>query len=364
VQKCEVIVEIQKQVARGVRIPAANANDERMTRWLLNGVWHLKVGVVSVLWRAGVGSGTPDSHPLHRDRALSVLFQRSGNETLRQQMAQALIGLGCPVNVPDHKGIYPIHYVAEKGSAQMVNFMLRQGASPTVRDSQGRGPLFYARNAATVDVLLAWGANAEITDRGGNTALEYAKKAGYPPECLQALAKDHRWADATELTFAGEINEAGSTFRLMGFPYGSRERDASGETPLMWATVKNDVDTVDYLICQGVDINAVRTDGSTALMLAAAAGHVRLIRMLMGKGADIKAENKSGFTAMMYASREGHTEAVATLTAGAYLHEKNGGGQTARDSATAKGHVMERAVAQGDAKVKALPVRGAEGGRG
>ena len=79
-------------------------------------------------------------------------------------------------------GLSPMHVAMRHHSADIARFLLEQGVSATVRDSQGRTPLPYLAQsenqapvlAAKLRLLLEAGAPLESRDQAGNTPLHLA----------------------------------------------------------------------------------------------------------------------------------------------------------------------------------------------
>ena len=89
-------------------------------------------------------------------------------------------------------------------------------------------------------------------------------------------------------------------------------RNHAGETPLMMAALKAEVDAANALIAHGA---AVQKDGWTPLHYAATGGSAAIVKLLVSKGATIEARSPNGTTPLMMAARYGNEEAVDTLLA-------------------------------------------------
>ena len=89
-------------------------------------------------------------------------------------------------------------------------------------------------------------------------------------------------------------------------------RNHAGETPLMMAALKAEVDAANALIAHGA---AVQKDGWTPLHYAATGGSAAIVKLLVAKGATIEARSPNGTTPLMMAARYGNEEAVDTLLA-------------------------------------------------
>ncbi len=70
---------------------------------------------------------------------------------------------------------------------------------------------------------------------------------------------------------------------------------------LIDAAKEGDLETVQSLIEQGADVNAIDNNGNTALMWASARGHTETVGFLIDKGADVNAVDNDGDTALKIA---------------------------------------------------------------
>jgi len=112
-------------------------------------------------------------------------------------------------------------------------------------------------------------------------------------------------------------------------------RNRVGETPLMMAALKAEVDAASALVAHGA---AVRKDGWSPLHYAATGGSAAIVNMLLAKGAALEARSPNGTTPLMMAARYGNEEAVdALLAAGADRTAKNDLGMDASAFAASAG---------------------------
>lgn len=86
--------------------------------------------------------------------------------------------------------------------------------------------------------------------------------------------------------------------------------NASGESPLMLAALKGELDLAEKMVKKGADVNKT---GWTPLHYAASNGHVTVIQMLLENHAYIDAESPNGSTPLMMAGMYGSIEAVKLL---------------------------------------------------
>ena len=112
-------------------------------------------------------------------------------------------------------------------------------------------------------------------------------------------------------------------------------RNHAGETPLMMAALKAEVDAAVALVAHGA---AVQKDGWSPLHYAATGGSAAIVRLLLSKGATLEARSPNGSTPLMMAARYGNEEAVdALLAAGADRTAKNDLGMDASAFAASAG---------------------------
>jgi ankyrin repeat protein len=112
-------------------------------------------------------------------------------------------------------------------------------------------------------------------------------------------------------------------------------RNHAGETPLMMAALKAEIDAANALVAHGA---AVQKDGWSPLHYAATGGSVAIVKLLLSKGAPLEARSPNGSTPLMMAARYGNEEAVdALLAAGADRTAKNDLGMDASAFAASGG---------------------------
>lgn len=109
------------------------------------------------------------------------------------------------------------------------------------------------------------------------------------------------------------------------------ERNASGETPLLWLAIENYVGAVRWLLDRGEPIDSASNSQSTALIFAAQLDLVDLTRMLLAFKPSVEWRDKFGMRALDEAARKSATgETVQLLQeAGADHNGSDDAGKTA-----------------------------------
>lgn len=156
----------------------------------------------------------------------------------------------------------------------------------------------------TVTDLLTRGFDPNAASEQGQTALYLALKGG-SPKVVKVLMQH----PALKVDLA----------------------NSAGETPLMIAALRGEVDAMKQLMARGAQVNR---SGWTPLHYAASAPEPEAVALLLERGAVVDALAPNGTTPMMMAAQYG-TEDAATLLLkrGADARLRNGRGQTAADLA-------------------------------
>jgi ankyrin repeat protein len=88
----------------------------------------------------------------------------------------------------------------------------------------------------------------------------------------------------------------------------------SGETPLMVAAKRGNVETVKALLAGGANPNAQESSaGQTALMWALSSRQAAAVDELVKHGADVQLASKTGFTPLMFAAQQGDVDSGRIL---------------------------------------------------
>jgi bla regulator protein BlaR1 len=187
------------------------------------------------------------------------------------EVATILIQHGVDVNAKSQDGQSALDNICmlSRHPAETAQVLLEHGADPNARDASGATPLCFARDAATVEVLVAHGADVKTV---GDALFRTTLSSREEPGRLKALIAH-------------------------GAPFDVKTQ---GPTLMMSAAWRDHVDTVAYLLTLGVDPNATGTWSAkhkvymTPLEAAVTAGAFKTVQLLVEHGAtitDLVAEN-------------------------------------------------------------------------
>ena len=110
-------------------------------------------------------------------------------------MVKLLLDRGAPLAAANNVGFTALHEAADRGHAELVEFLLNQGMKTDTRCDLGGTPLHNTANGcftnetryvAVVKVLLAHGADVNARRHGNQTPLHRAAEWGRP-QILRAL---------------------------------------------------------------------------------------------------------------------------------------------------------------------------------
>ncbi|KAH6617512.1 ankyrin repeat-containing domain protein [Chaetomium tenue] len=227
----------------------------------------------------------------------------------------------------DEFGMTPLMYAASYGRSGNIVALLKAGANPLLKDDDQQTALYWAADDGHIEAMRvltkASGDPHKIRDPPNDAAIIFA---------LAATACDHEWEAflnaydhvvenegnrTTGLHLAAQNNIEIAVKRLLAFDDGRVNAwDADGHTPLMIASMKGHIATVEALLAHHADPRLSSQEKKlTALMRAAAAGHDLIVERLCRETdpTHVNFQNTDGITALAFAAYYGHTESLGTL---------------------------------------------------
>jgi ankyrin repeat protein len=211
-----------------------------------------------------------------------------------------------PTVETDERGMYEgtttyLIEAASRGQIQTVRFLLENAANPNIVASfTGQTALLAAASrghSEIVDVLLEHGADSSAVDHPSKfSAIEYGI-ANENASVVRSLLGAGARPIFRRLSFNKEGGTAARDIVLMLLERGVdiNKRDDWGRTPLMWAAQSAPLETVQFLIDCGADVNIVSgknmngvSSNETALQLAKRAKRTDVVALLLQHGANEK----------------------------------------------------------------------------
>ena len=200
---------------------------------------------------------------------------------------------------PDERGVYEdtTTYLLEatlRGHTETVRFLLENGADPNFAGKfAGQTALLAAARCGhveIVDLLLLHGADFSAADHPSKfTAMEYAV-SGENPRIVRSLLAAGAKPVFRRFSFNREGGSAACDILRMIMDHGFdiNRRDDWGRTPLMWAAERAPLETVQFLLDSGADVNIISgknmngvSSEETALLLARRAGREDVVNLLL-----------------------------------------------------------------------------------
>lgn len=163
--------------------------------------------------------------------------------------------------------------------------------------------------------LFARGIDVNTADSGGNTLLIIAVRQEFT-EMVRRLLVRRPILDArnghgeTALMLAAAKGNMDLVKLLVG--HGAKV-NVSGWNPLIYAAWSGRTEVVKYLLDHGAQIDAVAPSGISALMMAARGGHFETVKLLLWEVADPNLRSESGATALGLALKGRNTEIADLL---------------------------------------------------
>lgn len=324
--------------------------------------WKKSPDVASVQTEIAKGNSPSELN----DRAFDPVMFAINNDAPLETIKFLLEQPGNTVTKLTHDNRIYLHWAANKGNLEIVNYLIAKGSDINYEDAIGATPLVLAasngqKNTAIYDAFFKAGLNPKkkykdgITllmlavpydkdlsltnyfvskglslkdvDAFGNTTSNFATKTG-DLKLLKALTEKGVKFTDNALIIAAQGNRR-ETNPIEVYKYLIDEiklrptiLSAEGETVLHFlATKPKQTEIINYFITQGVDVNKADKNGTTALMRAASARDTEALELLLPLVKNKTTQNNKGESALSNAVQFGTPKAIELLlNNGADIH--------------------------------------------
>ncbi|KAF3293548.1 hypothetical protein TWF132_004516 [Orbilia oligospora] len=211
-----------------------------------------------------------------------------------EDIVRVLIESGANPEAKNHYGEAAILLAVREGHESIVRILIGIGVNLEVKNDYDETPLFIAAQTGykaeggyedVVELLIKSGASVEDKDKDGKTALMAAVGRGY--EIIAEL-----------------LIKSGASVE---------DKDENGKTALMAAAERGYETIAELLIKNGASVDDNDKDGETALWKALDSGEWGVSRMLIDRGADLKVKNKLGETLLSHLEYDDPSDDVRFL---------------------------------------------------
>ncbi|XP_018569762.1 uncharacterized protein LOC108909819 [Anoplophora glabripennis] len=279
-----------------------------------------------------------------------------GTKYGRWDTVRYLVEHGTGVNVKDNDGKTSLHLAAEYGRLDIVKYLIAQGAHLNDGTNDGKTVLHLAAKHQKWDAvkcLVEHGVNINVKDYDGNTILHLAAdcdkldvvkyvvehganinvRANDGSAALHLVAGYNRLNTGkcdTSQRSAAEYDRLNTADYLMEHGADINVKDNDGNTVLHLAAEFGRLDTVKYLLAQGATVDVRNNNGWTVLHLSAGYDRLNAVKCFVEHGADVNAKDNDDNTALHLAVKYGGLDTVHYLVKqGATVNGRNNKGWTA-----------------------------------
>ena len=241
--------------------------------------------IVQALLKAGARIDYRGSCPVPQESVLCIAAEQGRLESVR-----LLTEAGAPPNGHDPMGRTPLMCAAGAGNLDAMAFLLRNGADIHATESALNifpppidTALMHAASKGrwqAVELLLEAGARVNDKGQGDFTALAYAVRESFFKPVREANPRDYPATVRILLALGADPNAA--------------VKDDRRSTPLALAVRRDKAPLLALLLEAGASPNSRGAGGETPLMIAVKRGDLETVRLLVGKGGDSSITDEEG----------------------------------------------------------------------
>eukprot|EP00357_Protocruzia_adherens_P026946 CAMPEP_0115040618 /NCGR_PEP_ID=MMETSP0216-20121206/44938_1 /TAXON_ID=223996 /ORGANISM="Protocruzia adherens, Strain Boccale" /LENGTH=639 /DNA_ID=CAMNT_0002421897 /DNA_START=94 /DNA_END=2014 /DNA_ORIENTATION=+ len=227
------------------------------------------------------------------------------------------------VNMQDKNGHSALHIASSAGEYNMVQYLVKKGADPTLRDFlTSSTALDLASNDLVRRKLKGL---HEASAEGDEESLKYLINCGGDLDERKSIFFQAPIHKAVEFAKLSQTMKPDADLRVLKtvLDCGADvdKVDSNGWTALHHAAFNGEIGTVSMLLDQNAETSPYSNKRQTPLHLAALANHPEIIKILLQNAANVEALSGEKSTPLLYASKKGNVEALeCLLTSGANLY--------------------------------------------
>ena len=250
-----------------------------------------------------------------------------------------LVEQGADVNAQDSSQVAPLHSLASRGNAAMMERLLEIGAKIDIQTYDGQTSLHLAvqsNQLKSASLLIKRGAGLEIKDNWGRTPLVLCSRERGGPKLIRLLIESGAKVNTLDKFASSALELAAWRGKedvvdiLLDSGARVPTRGNKGRMVMSFAASKGLERLFTSLDIPEIDWMVKLPNGGSFLHEAAAGGSVAIIRRLIKKGLKVNERDGNGWTPLHHAALNGRPAAAEFLIEqGAELNSRSLMGQSA-----------------------------------
>ena len=335
-------------------VTALFATAQQKNTLLDQSFWKAAPDVTAVKAEIAKGNSPSELNPMSFDPTVMAINSDAPVATIKFLLEQK----GNDISKSTHDNRIYLHWAANKGNAEIVEYLISKGSDINLEDSHGSTPVTMAANsgqkntavydaffkagidpkkkykdgtnlllmaiASDKDLILtnyfvSKGLSLKDVDANGNTAFNYVARTGNITLLKSLLEKGVKYTD-NALIFAAQGSRRESntleTYKYLveDLKIKPATTSKSGETVLHFLVNKpNQTENIQYFLAKGVDSNKADNEGNTALINSSSTKDIAVVELLLPISKNINTQNNKGESALTVAVKNGTPETVALL---------------------------------------------------